>query len=385
MKYIICGTLINGTGERPMRDIAIAVEGERIISIIKKADVNVGPNDEEIDFSAYTVVPGFVDCHDHFCLNLGDEAAQCAQSDVALTISSVANARAMLESGITTLRDCGEKALIDVEMKRAIETGIVPGPRLVTAAWPIMRTGGHGYFLGREADGPWEVRKAVREQLRAGADMIKIIPSGGMSTRGSSPVALEMTREEIEAAIDEAHRAGRKIAAHVHGGPAARICIEAGCDSIEHGLMLTSEEIKLLANSQTFLVSTAGLSVILLADETAPEFYREKSKDAYERSLNLLRQAKALGVRVACGNDTNHARMDLEIKALVDAGYTPLEAITVATRNGAELCGRLDEIGTLEPGKYADFVAFEADPLQDVSVIHNPKAVFKGGACCIMN
>lgn len=382
MKYIVCGRLINGTGADPLSNQVMVVDGERIQSIIPKESFAPTAADEVVDLSECTVLPGFVDCHDHFCLSVGDEAAQCAQSDVALTISSVANARMMLESGITTLRDCGEKSLIDIELKKAIEAGIVPGPRVVTAAWPIMRTGGHGYFLGREADGPWEVRKAVREQLRNGAEMIKIIPSGGMSTRGSSPTALEMTREEIAAAIDEAHRAGRRVAAHVHGGPAVRYCIELGCDSIEHGVLFTEEDMQMLSNSNTFLVSTSGLNVVLLTDESVPEFYREKQRKVHDLVMENLRRAKQMGVRIACGNDTNHARMDLELWMLVQAGFTPLEAITVATKNGADLCGLLDDIGTLETGKYADFVVISGDPLEDITVIRHPEKVFKGGVCC---
>lgn len=379
MRYILCGTLIDGNGGAPRKDAVLAVDGARITDVLTPGDLATDAGASLLDLRAFTVAPGFVDCHDHFCLNIGDEAAQCAQSDVALTISSTANARLILESGITTMRDCGERSLIDLEMKRAIEMGIVPGPRLVTACRPIMRTGGHGHFLGREADGPWDVRKAVREQLKSGAELIKIFPSGGMSTRGSSPTALEMTREEIEAAIDEAHRAGRKVAAHVHGGPAARICIEAGCDSIEHGLLLTPEEIELRAKSDTWLVSTGGLSTVLLQAPNVPEFYRQKTLDSHQRGVENLRRAKALGVKLACGNDTNHGRMDLELAVLVEAGFTPLEAFTVATRNGAAFCGLLEDVGTLEAGKFADLVAFAGDPLANVSAVRKPVMVIKGG------
>ena len=382
MKYIICGTLIDGTGAMPVNNVVIAVDGERISKIMPAAEFKPACEDEVVDLSNCTVMPGFVDCHDHFCLSVGDEAAQCAQSDVALTIASVANAKMMLESGITTLRDCGEKYLIDIEMKKAIEEGLVPGPRIVTAALPIMRTGGHANFLGREADGPWDVRKAVREQLKAGAELIKIFPSGGMSTRGSSPTGLEMTPEEIEAAVDEAHRANRRVAAHVHGGPAAECCINVGVDSIEHGLLLTPEQIKMIADNGIYLVSTGGLSVVLLDDENVPEFYKAKQRGTMEKILENLRLCKELGVKLACGNDTNHARMDLEMMLLCQGGFTPLEAITIATRNGAELCGLLDDLGTVEVGKYADLVAVEEDPLKDVTVVHHPKMVIKGGECC---
>lgn len=378
MKYILCGALIDGTGAQPQRDMVLAVEGERIAAVLPRAQFHAD-GAEVLDLSGCTVTPGFVDCHDHFCLDAGDEAAQCAQGDIALAVHAAANAGRILRSGITTMRDCGERAYIDVALKAAIDSGDLPGPRLVTSGWPIMRTGGHGFFLGREADGPWEVRKAVREQLKAGVDMIKLIPSGGMSTKGSSPVALEMTREEIEAAIDEAHRGGRKIAIHVHGGPAVRICIEAGADSIEHGLLFTDEDMELLAQRGTYLVSTGGLTSVVLSDPSVPEFYRKKVEDSYRRGRRNLQNAKRLGAKVACGNDTNHGRMDLEIKVLVDGGFTPLEAITCATRNGAQLCGLLDDVGTLEQGKYADLLAFSADPLEDLDALATPCLVMKGG------
>ncbi len=378
MKYLLCGKLVDGTGAEPRENVVLAIEDERIAAIMDAADYK-GDRDALLDYSGYTITPGFIDCHDHFCLDPGDEAAQCSQSIVALTIHSAANAARILRSGITTMRDCGELSYIDIALKAAIEKGDTQGPRIVTSGYPIMRTGGHGYFLGREADGVDEVRKAVREQLKAGVDMIKLIPSGGMSTRGSSPVGMEMTKEEIEAAIDEAHRAGRKIAIHVHGGPGAVISILAGADSIEHCLLFTEDELKLLAEHGTFLVSTSGLSITIMEDPDCPAFYRKKVEQALENSAINLRIAKSLGAKVACGNDTNHGRMDLEIRALVEGSYTPLEAVTIATRNGAELCGLLDDVGTLEVGKYADLLAFAGDPLTDLDLFHAPSLVMKGG------
>lgn len=384
MELILCSTMIDGTGAEGKKNVAIQVEDGKICAITPIPETI--PEDVVVwDLRAYTVLPGFVDCHDHFCIDMGDEAAQCRQPDIAIAIHSTANAERILRSGITTVRDCGEKNYIDIELKKAIESGDVVGPRIVTAGMPVMRTGGHGYYLGVEADGPDEVRKAVRMQLKAGAELIKIFPSGGSSTKGSSPTGLEMTKEEIEAAIDEAHRAGRKVAAHIHGGPAAKICIEAGVDSLEHGARLTDEESHLLAESNTYLVSTGGLSMVALASDNIPDFYREKLEIARKSRALAMSRAYKYGTKIACGNDTNHGRMDLEMKALVEYGMTPLEAIRCGTRNGADLCGLLDVTGTLEVGKFADLIAVNGDPLENVENVKNPVFVMKEGKCYVNN
>lgn len=379
MVSVLCGVLIDGTGKAPKKNQVIRIEEDKIISIIDREKFEAEAGERVIDLSEYSVTPGFVDCHDHLCLDAGDEAAQCAESDVWLSIVSVANAKKIVESGITTMRDCGEKSFIDVEVKRAIEKGIIPGPRLLTAGYPICRTGGHAYHLGREANGADDVRKAVREQLKMGVDLIKIMASGGMSTKGSIPDGQELTDEEIHAAIDEAHRAGRKVSAHIHGGSALRAAVEASVDSIEHGGMLKDDDLQLMAEKGTYLVSTAGLAEVILADPDVPKFYHKKVKDSVERRIKIISKAREFGVKIAVGNDTNHAHMDMELKALTESGFTNMEAIVAATKNGADLCGILDQVGTLEEGKLADLVAFEGNPLEDIRTIGKPMLVMKGG------
>ncbi|MDB4895625.1 MAG: hypothetical protein JWN15_1887 [Firmicutes bacterium] len=380
MKYIICGTLIDATGTVPRSGQVLAVDGERIAQILDQVEFRPGPADEILDYSGHTVMPGMIDCHEHLVLDMGDEAAQCSQPDAWLTITAVQNARKILQAGITTMRDVGEKNFIDVEMKRAINAGLIPGPRLLISGQPIIRTGGHAHFLGRETDGVGDMRKAVREQLKRGVDVIKIMVSGGMSTRGSRPDSQEFATEEIQACIDEAHRAGRPVAAHIHGGPGLRVAVEAGVDTVEHGIMITEDDVKLLAERGTWLVITHGVGEAAAADPGTPDFYRAKINRVLEGSLAVRKWASQYGVKVAVGNDTNHCRMDMEMGALLGAGWSPMQALQALTLRGAELCGLDRDLGTLAVGKLADVIAVAGDPLVDRSALLRVRLVMKGGA-----
>ncbi|MGI6250316.1 MAG: amidohydrolase family protein [Anaerolineaceae bacterium] len=379
MLYIYCGQLADGTSQPISQKQALIISDGRILRIENIDQVKPSDGDTLLDLSNYTVTPGFIDCHDHVSIDIGDDAAQCAQSDARLSIIAVTNVMKMLTCGITTMRGCGEKSYLDIEIKNAIEEGLIKGPRILTSGHPICRTGGHGYSLSREADGEDDVRKAVREQLKQGVDLIKIMASGGMSTKGSQPYSQELTDVEIQAAIDEAHRAGRKVAAHLHGGSAVKGAIAASVDSIEHGALLTEEDLKVIAESDTFLVSTAGLMQVILADPAVPEFYYQKIQRYVSRSHEILSQARALGVKLAVGTDTNHGRIDLEIQALIRVGFSPIEALSIATKNGAILCGLDKDLGTLEPGKIADLLAFVNDPLEDPVQFERPILVMKNG------
>lgn len=379
MRYVLCGRLIDGAGAVPLLDQVLEIEGERIVAIHARGGWAPPPGAEVIDCSDRTVLPGLIDCHEHLCLDMGDEASQCAQSDAWLTITSVVNARRILESGITTMRDVGEKNFIDVHMKRAIDAGLIPGPRLLISGQPIIRTGGHGHFLGRETDGVDDMRKAVREQLKQGVDWIKIMVSGGNSTLGSSPTSQEFSDDEIRACVDEAHRAGRKVVAHLHGGPGLRVAVEAGVDTVEHGAFLTEEDLALLAERSVWLVSTVGVGMAVARDPKAPAHYRAKAQTALSRRIKMLAQARKAGVKVAVGNDTHHCRTDVEVAMLIEGGFSPMEAIQCATIRGAELCGLADQLGSLEVGKLADLIAVEGDPLQDPAALGQVGLVMKGG------
>lgn len=371
------GTLIDGTGADPVRDVVITVVDDRIAEITPAGQVSA-PID--LDYSSYTLLPGLIDCHDHLLLDVGDEAAQCAEPVTWLAIVATVNARLLLRAGITTMRDLGSLGGIDVELKRAIDAGEIPGPRLFIAGQPIMRTGGHAHFLGREADGVDDMRKAVREQLKVGADQIKIMVSGGMSTAGSSPVVQELSTEEILAAIEEAHRAGRPIAGHGHGGPGIDVAVRAGIDTIEHGVMLERDQVQLIASSDTILISTESVGRAAFSDPTVPAHYREKASGSLASSAQVLKWAKEFGVTVAVGCDTAHAQMDIEMTALVEAGFSPVEAIRCLTLNGAKVVRHDHEIGSVEPGKLADLVVLADSPLESPAALRSVRAVMKAGS-----
>lgn len=371
------GTLIDGTGAPAKPDAVVVVENGRFTQILSTSEHR---GQIDVDLSGSTAIPGLVDAHDHLDLDVGDEELQSREPASYLTLRAIDNARRILNAGITTMRYPGAAKGVDLELKRAIDAGETPGPRLMIAGQPIMRTGGHAHFLGREADGVDDMRRAVREQLKKGADFIKIMVSGGMSTAGSSPLTQELADEEIATAIDEAHRAGVTIAAHAHGGPGVDVALAHGIDTIEHGVLLTREQIQNLASSGAVLVSTAAVTVATAGAPEAPFSYREKSSAAMAHGAQMLKWAKAANVTVAVGTDTAHARMDLEMQALLDAGWTALEAIRSLTLNGARAMRRSDELGSVEIGKVADLVVLDRDPLSDSAALLDVRRVMKDGA-----
>jgi imidazolonepropionase-like amidohydrolase len=377
-KYILCGTLIDCAGAEPLKNKAIVIEADKIKAIINANEVP-SAGAEVIDLSDRTVLPGLIDSHEHLIVDPGDEAAQCAETIPYLAMKAMWNAKAILKAGVTTMRDVGERYFIDVDAKRCIEAGLIQGPRLLISGHPIIRTGGHAHFLGREADGVGDMRKAVREQLKQGVDLIKIMASGGMSTKGSLPDSQEFSDEEIIACVDEARRNGRKVVAHLHGGPALKVCIDAGVHSVEHGILYTEEDVKLVANSPTWLVFTSGVGMVAMESPDAPAHFKAKASAAHANGLRVRKWAKQYGVKVAVGTDTNHGRMDTEAKALMEAGWTAMEALQACTIKGAEVCGLSDKTGTIEAGKWADVIAVDGDPLSDMGTLRNVTFVMKAG------
>ena len=285
----------------------------------------------------------------------------------------------MLRSGITTLRCPGETGDLAYTIRRGLEEGLIHGPRLVVAGTTITATGGHGWFIGIEADGPDAVRAAVRKQVKEGADFIKTIITGGATTVGSNLSGGCMTEEEIDAAIDEAHRQGKWITAHAYGGAIASHAIRSGIDCIEHGTFLTDDDLDEMARRGTYLVSTAGV-MRAASDPTKVRPFMARQfamvADAYVETLGRVRER---GIKVVVGNDTHHAHLDDELEILCMAGYTPAEALIAATARGAELCQLEDEIGTIEPGKWADFIAVRGNPVEDIAAIRNVELVMQKG------
>lgn len=378
MKTVIrCGRLFTATDDRTLKGASILIEDKKIVAVdsagAQFADAAV------LDFSRYTVIPGIIDCHDHLGIDLGDDHAQAQEPIAYTTLKAARNARTIIQSGITTLRDCGEQEFADISWRRAVNEGLMEGPRLVVGGQFICRTGGHAWVFGPETDGVDAIRKMVRTQVKAKVDFIKIMITGGMSTDGSDPGDAEYSNEEIAAAIEEAHRARRKIAAHAHAGDAIDWAIRCGLDSIEHGLFLTEAQLKLAAEHGTFVVITSGLIREVVESPDAPEFYRNKIRVALDRYMETIEMARKYEVQLAIGGDTFHGRPDRELANLTKAGFSASEALKIATINGARLCG-LDAItGSIEPGKFADLVAVDGNPLDNVKAVKNVAHVMKEG------
>jgi imidazolonepropionase-like amidohydrolase len=376
--------LIDGNGAWNERTTLI-VEGSRIATIGPDARVKIPKGARVIEGRGRTVLPGLIDCHIHYCLDASpDSIRSLERDDPAVTaVKAVAHARATLEAGITTVRDVGSRAHISISVTRAIRAGIVPGPRTLNAGLAICMTGGHAWFIGRQADGPDEILKAVREQIRAGADVIKFIATGGVLTPGVSPGAAQLTFEELRAGVEEAARAGRRVAAHAHGAEGMKNAIRAGVHSIEHGTMMDEEALDLFRAHKTFLVPT--LSAIQSGLEHGkkgglPDDAMEKCARMGDSLRANFRKAVKAGVRIAMGTDAGtpfnpHGRNAQELRRMVQLGLTPMQAIEASTRSGATLLGLEQDIGTLEVGKQADLILVNGNPLDDIALLEKPKNV----------
>jgi len=376
--------LIDGTGARLER-ASVLVEDSLISAVGPDDRVKIPPGARVLDGRGKALLPGLIDCHVHYCLDgSADSIRSFEEDDPAVTaVKAVAHARATVEAGITTVRDVGSRDHISISVTRAIRAGIVPGPRTLNAGLAVCMTGGHAWFIGRQADGPEEVVKAVREQIRAGADVIKFIATGGVLTPGVSPGASQLTFNELRAGVDEAGRSGRRVAAHAHGAEGMKTAIRAGVHSIEHGTLMDQEALELFLVHKTFLVPT--LSAIQSGMEHGkkggmPDYALQKCVAMVDDLRANFRRAAKAGVRIAMGTDAGtpfnpHGRNAQELRRMVELGLTPMQAIQASTHSAATLLGLESEIGTVEAGKQADLLLVNGNPLDDISLLENPSAV----------
>ncbi|MCL9814627.1 metal-dependent hydrolase family protein [Natranaeroarchaeum aerophilus] len=353
--------------------------------ITATSDVSTARADEEVvDLDEYTLVPGIVDSHVHFSLS-GEASIEDVtdKTDAELLFTEIANARRTLESGVTGVRSMGARGL-DIALARAIEGGDVPGPRTIANCASITITGGHGHHLGQEVDGPEECRRAVREQRKQGAQFIKFMATGGVTTPGTDPGTLAFTREEIHALVDEAHRRGVHVATHAHGAEGIRVAAEAGVDTVEHGTFLDDAAIEAMLDEDVTLVPTltAPHRILHNGDRATAETLAQ-SNEVYEIHRESFRRAVEAGVRIAGGTDAgtpfNHHGSNLvEIQFMARNGMAPVEAITAMTGTAAETIG-LDDTGKIAPGYHADLLVVEDDPTADIAALDDIETVLKGG------
>ena len=379
--------LVDGTG-RVWDSAAVQIDGARIAAVTEAVDPAAGDG-EVLDLAGKTVMPGMINAHTHLCLDGSpdSDAAWRARSLTENVLVTANHARATLRAGVTTVRDLGGLDLVDLGMRDSINAGLVPGPRMLVSGRLLCMTGGHGWSFGREVDGPAEARKGAREQLKAGADVIKVMATGGVMTRGVEPGSAQLTYEEMRAAVEEAEKAGKITATHAQGTAGIKAAIRAGIGSIEHGFFLDSEAIDMMLEREVFFVPTlAALYYILQAGTEAgiPAFMVEKSRRAEEAQLDSFRRAREAGVLIAAGNDggtpfNTSDNLAGELECMVRTGMDPAEALDAAHGQGAKLLRLEDEIGTVEAGKLADLVVLDADPLADISAVRQVYMVVKGG------
>ena len=380
--------IFDGTAGNYRSDIAILTEGQQIVALVPRSEV---PSEyQTLDMGTLTLLPGLIDCHVHLVWNGSHDpkVIMLRESAEKTAIRALLHAFEELMHGVTTVRDVGGPYKVTLAVRDAIREGLFIGPRILAAGLAIEMTGGHARDLGLEVDGPHEARKGVRTMLRAGVDLIKLMATGGVYTEGEEPGSPQLTVEEMSAAVEEAHKAGRKVAAHAEGLQGILNAIDAGVDTIEHGNFLDEEAAQRMVAGGQVLVPTLSPFYRMAQLGTAggiPEYAARKAKQVVSGSFHAIDLAKKYGIPIATGTDDGSPRLPhgvlvYELELLVHAGLSPLEALNSATAVAAKACGLSDQVGTLEPGKSADFVGVSGDPLHDISALRNIDTVVIQGA-----
>ena len=368
-------------GHRHIPNGHLITEGATIVAIgAGEPAGGASASIRNVDLAGRTLLPGFIDCHVHLTMNAAAAPAPIVSpmDQMVALLQASANALATLHGGVTTVRDCGAPHGIDFALRRAAEEGLCVTPRLLLSGRAICMTGGHGWHLiGREADGPDELRRAAREQIKAGADNVKLIASGGILTPGANIGNPQFTVDEMKAAVEEAHLAGKTANAHAHGAEGIKRATQAGVNSVEHCYFIDGEGIDMMLARGTVLVATSAAVRNVVSYGVAagiPRPIAEKAESAIDAHVFGFKEAHRAGVHLAMGTDsgvpfTRHGNNLDELLYLVEMGLSPQEAIRVATLDSARLLNLHHRIGSLEEGKSADLVIVDGNPMVDIAVL----------------
>ena len=389
------GRLLDVKTGKMLADQTLVIEDGRIASMAASAEAKIPTDAVRIDLPNATVLPGLIDAHTHLTSEPRFGYDRLAISVPREALIGAKNARVTLLAGFTTARNVGARGFTDVALRDAINAGDVPGPRLLVSGPPLSITGGHcdNNMLPSEyhatsdgaADGVAAVQHKVRENIKYGADLIKVCATGGVLSLGDNPQHSQYTVEEMKAIVADAHRLGRKVAAHAHGAEGIRWAAEAGVDSIEHGSYIDDAGIAAMKEHGTYLVPTLYLGDWMMENaEQAhmPPPLMAKAREVIPAARKNIAHAFTSGVKVAFGTDAAvypHGLNGREFAVMVKLGLTPLQAIQAATVNAADLLGWSGKVGSLEPGAWADVVAVDGDPVKDVTTLERVKFVMKGG------
>ena len=385
--------LIDGTGRPPIAPAVVVVRGDRIEAV--GSDLPVPAGARVVDLGGATLLPGLIDLHTHLTstgVHWEEELLKTTPGQAAL--HGAANARTTLLAGFTTCRDMGPTwPFTDIDLRKAIDEGVVPGPRLMVSGNYVSATGGAGDarqfsifvdvpIVRNLADGPDEIRKAVRTNLKQGADFIKILATGAVLSKGVPPGAQQYTEEELRVAVEEAQRWGRYVAAHAHGTDGIKAAIRAGVRTVDHGSMMDDQAVELLRAHHAYFVPTLYTSESISMNPNVPDSEKARSrqiKDQKDRSFQMVLKA---GLPIGFGTDAAvvpHGQNAREFAYRVRLGQSPMAAIVSATSIAAEIMGWSDRVGTIEPGKFADLIAVSGDPLRDITALERVAWVMKGG------
>jgi imidazolonepropionase-like amidohydrolase len=389
------GHMLDVKTGKMLADQTLVIEDGKIISSGATGEAKIPTDAVRIELPNAIVLPGLIDAHTHLTMEPRFGYERLATSVPREALTGAKNARLTLMAGFTTARNVGARGFTDVALRDAINAGDVPGPRLLVSGPPLSITGGHcdNNMLPSEyhavsdgvADGIAEVQHKVRENIKYGADLIKVCATGGVLSLGDNPQASQYTLEEMKAIVADSHRLGRKVAAHAHGAQGIRWAAEAGVDSVEHGSYIDDAGIAAMKEHGTYLVPTLYLGDWMIENAGLthlPPPLLAKAQDVIPAARKNIAHAFASGVKVAFGTDAAvypHGLNAHEFAVMVKLGLTPLQAIQAATANAADLLGWSGKVGSLEPGAWADIVAVDGDPIKDVTTLERVKFVMKGG------
>ncbi len=389
---IHAGHLLDVKTGKILDNALVTIKGDRIVSVATGAAPG-GAN--VIELPNATLLPGFIDAHTHITFEPNFGYQELGVSIPKEALIGAKNARVTLEAGFTTIRNVGARGFTDVALRDAINEGLVPGPRMLVSGPALSITGGHcdqnllpfEWHATSEgaADGIEAVQHKVRENIKYGADVIKVCATGGVLSKGDDPRASQYTLEEMKAIVADAHRLGRKVAAHAHGAQGIAWAAEAGVDSIEHGSYIDDNAIRIMKEHGTYLVPTQYLGDWMKENAARiglPAMYAEKMKTVTAAMRQNITKAIQSGVKIALGTDAAvypHGLNAHEFEVYTRLGMTPLQSIQSGTLNAADLLGWSDRIGSIEQGKFADIVAVDGDPLKDITLLQHPVMVMKGG------
>ena len=380
-QVFVGASIFDGTGAPTFTDGVLVVEGDKITAVGRRQDVALPPNAQVIDASGLTLMPGMINMHEHLAqpdpddplLDYPKEKNTTKTPAQLLHTFAVRYGRQELKDGVTTVRCCGEKEDIDFGYKEAFDRDLVPGPRVIPSGWALCTAPSHGLIISKVVNGPDSVRAAVRANIAKGAQVIKLFVSGG--TTLGVPFHLTksfLTREEIHAAIDEAHKFDVRVTAHLNGGAGVDYGIEAGIDGIEHAFLLSDRELELVVKSRT------PLTITMLWYFTG---YFKEAGTRFEEVASTVRRYYEAGARLVLGNDCLHADHALarQVDYMTQFGVPALEALLMATKYAADACGLAKQRGTLQVGYDADVIAIGGDPLEDIKALRDIRIVMKAG------